>query len=259
VDTIKIIDDRGRVVATPDRSHLRAVQTPQAFRFESLLTAHRKAAAEGREEFSDDGALAEWSGMAVEVFEGDPSNVKLTRDEDFDWAERRVGSERQPLVVRCGTGFDVHAFAPGDHVWLGGVKLPHDQGIDAHSDGDVVLHALTDAVLGALAEGDIGVHFPPSDPQWRSASSDQFLKFAVSRVRARGGIVDHLDATILCEAPRLAPHREAMRARIAEIVGIGVESVSIKATTTERLGFTGRREGLAAQAAATIRVPERCS
>jgi 2-C-methyl-D-erythritol 4-phosphate cytidylyltransferase/2-C-methyl-D-erythritol 2,4-cyclodiphosphate synthase len=148
----------------------------------------------------------------------------------------------------------VHAFAPGDHVWLGGIKISHDQGVAAHSDGDVVLHALTDALLGALAEGDIGVHFPPSDPQWRGASSDRFLAFAATRVRARGGLIDHLDATILCETPRLGPHREAMRARIAEIVGIGVDSVSVKATTTERLGFTGRREGLAAQAAATVRL-----
>ena len=161
------------------------------------------------------------------------------------------------LVARFGTGFDVHAFAPGGHVWLGGIKVPHDRGVAAHFDGDVVLHALTDAILGALAEGDIGVHFPPSDPQWKGASSDRFLAFAAARVRARGGLIDHLDATILCEAPRLGPYREKMRARIAAIVGISVASVSLKATTTERLGFTGRREGLAAQAAATIRLPER--
>jgi 2-C-methyl-D-erythritol 4-phosphate cytidylyltransferase / 2-C-methyl-D-erythritol 2,4-cyclodiphosphate synthase len=254
VDTIKLVDEQGLVVATPDRSRLRAVQTPQAFRFDSLLEAHRKAVREGREDFSDDGALVEWAGLAVHVFAGDPSNVKLTRMEDFEHAERRQAIARADLVVRLGTGFDVHAFAPGDHVWLGGIKISHDQGVAAHSDGDVVLHALTDALLGALAEGDIGVHFPPSDPQWRGASSDRFLAFAATRVRARGGLIDHLDATILCETPRLGPHREAMRARIAEIVGIGVDSVSVKATTTERLGFTGRREGLAAQAAATVRL-----
>jgi 2-C-methyl-D-erythritol 4-phosphate cytidylyltransferase/2-C-methyl-D-erythritol 2,4-cyclodiphosphate synthase len=254
VDTIKLVDEQGLVVATPDRSRLRAVQTPQAFWFDSLLEAHRKAVREGREDFSDDGALVEWAGLAVHVFAGDPSNVKLTRMEDFEHAERRQDIARADLVVRLGTGFDVHAFAPGDHVWLGGIKISHDQGVAAHSDGDVVLHALTDALLGALAEGDIGAHFPPSDPQWRGASSDRFLAFAATRVRARGGLIDHLDATILCETPRLGPHREAMRARIAEIVGIGVDSVSVKATTTERLGFTGRREGLAAQAAATVRL-----
>ncbi|WP_046863412.1 bifunctional 2-C-methyl-D-erythritol 4-phosphate cytidylyltransferase/2-C-methyl-D-erythritol 2,4-cyclodiphosphate synthase [Microvirga massiliensis] len=256
VDTVKLVDEEGTVVATPDRSRLRAVQTPQAFRFDELLAVHRRALQEGREDFSDDGALAEWAGLAVSVFEGDPSNVKLTRMEDFEQAEQRLNSDRTRLAVRLGTGFDVHAFAPGDHIWLGGVKIPHDQGVAAHSDGDVVLHALTDALLGALAEGDIGVHFPPSDPQWRGASSDRFLAFAAERVRTRGGLIDHLDATILCETPRLGPYREAMRTRIAEIVGIGIGSVSLKATTTERLGFTGRREGLAAQAAATIRLPE---
>jgi 2-C-methyl-D-erythritol 4-phosphate cytidylyltransferase/2-C-methyl-D-erythritol 2,4-cyclodiphosphate synthase len=256
VDTIKLVAEDSKVVATPDRSRLRAVQTPQAFRFDELLAAHRRALQEGREDFSDDGALAEWAGLAVSVFEGDPSNVKLTRTEDFEQAEQRLKGERMHLVVRLGTGFDVHAFAPGDHVWLGGIEIPHDQGVAAHSDGDVVLHALTDALLGALAEGDIGVHFPPSDPQWRGASSDRFLAFAAGRVRARGGLIDHLDATILCESPRLGPYREAMRTRIAEIVGISIGSVSLKATTTERLGFTGRREGLAAQAAATIRLPE---
>jgi 2-C-methyl-D-erythritol 4-phosphate cytidylyltransferase/2-C-methyl-D-erythritol 2,4-cyclodiphosphate synthase len=155
-----------------------------------------------------------------------------------------------------GTGFDVHAFGDGDHVWLGGLRVPHTTGVTAHSDGDVILHALTDALLGALADGDIGVHFPPSDPQWRGASSDRFLAHAVERVRARGGIIDHLDVTLLCEAPRLGPHREAMRARIAEIAGVRIDQVSLKATTTEKLGFTGRSEGIAAQAAATVRLPE---
>lgn len=159
------------------------------------------------------------------------------------------------LLTRLGTGFDVHAFTEGDHVWLGGVRIPADRGVLAHSDGDVVLHALTDAILGALADGDIGVHFPPSDPRWRGASSDQFLADAVARVAARGGVIDHLDVTVLCESPRIGPHREAIRARIAEVAGIPVTAVSIKATTTEKLGFVGRAEGLAAQAAATIRLP----
>ena len=159
-------------------------------------------------------------------------------------------------TTRIGSGFDVHAFTAGDHLFLGGLRLPHERGVEAHSDGDVILHALTDALLGALAEGDIGVHFPPGDPQWRGASSDRFLADAAARVRARGGIIDHLDATLLCEAPRLGPHREAMRARIAAIAGLRIDQVSLKATTTEKLGFVGRREGLAAQALATIRLPE---
>jgi 2-C-methyl-D-erythritol 4-phosphate cytidylyltransferase/2-C-methyl-D-erythritol 2,4-cyclodiphosphate synthase len=159
-------------------------------------------------------------------------------------------------VTRLGTGFDVHAFTEGDHVWLGGIRVPHSRGVLAHSDGDVILHALTDAVLGALADGDIGVHFPPSDPQWRGASSDRFLAHAIERVRVREGIVDHLDVTLLCEAPRLGPHREVMRSRISQIAGVRLDQVSLKATTTEKMGFTGRQEGLAAQAAATIRLPE---
>ena len=159
------------------------------------------------------------------------------------------------LLTRLGTGFDVHAFTEGDHVWLGGVRIPSDRGVLAHSDGDVVLHALTDAILGALADGDIGVHFPPSDPRWRGASSDQFLADAVRRVAERGGVIDHLDITVLAEAPRIGAHREAIRTRIAEIAGVPLSAVSIKATTSEKLGFVGRSEGLAAQAAATVRLP----
>ena len=254
-DTVKRVNEREEVVDTPERSQLRAIQTPQAFRFELLLEAHRRAAAAGIANLTDDGALAEWAGLTVTVFAGEPENVKLTHPSDFDAAERRL-REGRTLVTRLGTGFDVHAFTAGNHVWLGGVQVPHSRGVLAHSDGDVILHALTDALLGALAEGDIGVHFPPSEPQWRGASSDRFLAHAAARVRARGGIIDHLDATLLCEAPRLGPYREAMRARIAEIAGVRLDQVSLKATTTERLGFTGRGEGLAAQAAATIRLPE---
>jgi 2-C-methyl-D-erythritol 4-phosphate cytidylyltransferase / 2-C-methyl-D-erythritol 2,4-cyclodiphosphate synthase len=254
-DTIKQVDVGGRVVATPDRGSLRAVQTPQAFRFGPFLEAHRRAASAGLHGFTDDGALAEWAGLAVDVFEGEPGNVKLTHPADFVDAERRAGGA-VTYLTRLGTGFDVHAFDEGDHVWLAGVRVPHDRGIRAHSDGDVILHALVDALLGALADGDIGVHFPPSDPRWRGASSDRFLAHAAERVRSRGGIIDHLDATLLCEAPRLGPNREAMRSRIAQIAGLRLDQVSLKATTTEGLGFTGRAEGLAAQAAATIRLPE---
>jgi 2-C-methyl-D-erythritol 4-phosphate cytidylyltransferase/2-C-methyl-D-erythritol 2,4-cyclodiphosphate synthase len=255
-DTIKVVDAHGIVSGTPDRASLRAVQTPQAFRFDAILRAHRDAVAAGRTTFTDDGALAEWAGLPVRVFAGDPSNIKLTHPDDFEEAERRLGGGDMRLVTRVGTGFDVHAFADGDHVWLGGIRIPHRRGVLAHSDGDVILHALTDAVLGALADGDIGTHFPPSDPQWRGASSDRFLAHAVGLVRSRGGRVDHLDATLLCEAPRLGPYREAMRERIAGIAGIAANQVSLKATTTEKMGFTGREEGLAAQAAATIRLPE---
>ncbi|MGP9822651.1 bifunctional 2-C-methyl-D-erythritol 4-phosphate cytidylyltransferase/2-C-methyl-D-erythritol 2,4-cyclodiphosphate synthase [Salinarimonas sp. NSM] len=252
VDTVKRVDEAGRVVETPPRASLRAVQTPQGFRFVALLEAHRAASRAGRDDFTDDGALMEWAGHPVTVFEGEAGNVKLTRPEDF----AAVGGGEARMITRLGTGFDVHAFTEGDHVWLGGVRIPHERAVLAHSDGDVVLHALTDALLGALAEGDIGTHFPPSDPKWKSASSDRFLAFAAERVRARGGVIDLLDATILAEAPKVGPHREAMREAIARAADIPVSRVSIKATTTERLGFTGRREGIAAQAAATIRLPE---
>ncbi len=256
-DTIKIVDEAERVVATPERTALRAIQTPQAFAFAELLDAHRRAAHAGLMSFPDDGALAEWAGLSVTVFEGDLGNVKLTYERDFVEAERRLaGSERaRAWLFRVGTGFDVHAFGGGDHLWLGGIRIPADRGVVAHSDGDVVLHALTDALLGAIADGDIGVHFPPSDPQWRGASSDQFLAFATERVRARGGVIDNLDVTVLCESPRIGPYRDAMRQRIAAIANIPEGAVSLKATTTERLGFIGRREGLAAQAIAAVRLP----
>ena len=252
-DTMRRIGAGGEMLGPVERSELRAVQTPQSFAFQAILDAHERAASAGRHDFTDDGSLAEWAGLAVHVFEGDQANMKVTHPDDFAEAERRLGS---PLVTRLATGFDVHIFGEGDHVWLGGIEVPHERGVVAHSDGDVVLHALTDAVLGALADGDIGTHFPPSDPKWRGASSDRFLAFAVEKVREAGGIVDHLDATILCERPKVGPYRDAMRARIAEIAGVPLSAVSIKATTTEKLGFTGRGEGIAAQAAATVRLPE---
>ena len=250
-DTVKAVDAQGSVVETLDRARLRIVQTPQAFRYRALLDAHRRAAEQGRDGFSDDAALAEWAGLKVSVFEGEPGNIKLTRAEDF----ARVESVNVPTDLRTGTGFDVHAFGEGDHVMLGGVKISHGRGVIGHSDADVALHALTDAVLGALADGDIGVHFPPSAPQWRGASSDRFLKFAAERVRERGGRINHLDVTIVCEAPHIGPHRDAMRSLIAEIAGITRDRVGLKATTSEKLGFTGRGEGIAAFATATIQLP----
>ncbi|KQT07484.1 2-C-methyl-D-erythritol 4-phosphate cytidylyltransferase [Methylobacterium sp. Leaf399] len=263
-DTVKRVEAAeggiARVAETPAREALRAVQTPQAFAFRLLADAHARAAAAGLDGFTDDGALAEWAGLPVVVFEGDTANRKITQAADLIEADRRFseseGSTMTATVTRLGTGFDVHAFTEGDHVWLGGIRIPADRGVLAHSDGDVALHALTDALLGAIADGDIGTHFPPSDEQWRGASSDRFLAHACALVRARGGRIDHLDITVLAEAPRIGAHREAIRARIAEICDVPLSAVSIKATTTEKLGFVGRAEGLAAQAAATIRLPE---
>jgi len=252
-DTIKRLDEGGRIVETPPRDRLVTVQTPQAFRFAPLLAAHRAAAAANRDGFTDDSALMEWAGHAVATFPGEIANVKLTHPQDFDVT---APTEQAHRITRVATGYDVHAFQPGDHVWLGGVRIRHDRGVLAHSDGDVALHALTDALLGALAEGDIGTHFPPSDPQWQGAASLQFLAFAAGRVAQRGGVIDFLDLTIVCEAPKIGPHRDAIRAAIAACVGITADQVAIKATTSEKMGFTGRGEGLAAFATATIRLPE---
>jgi 2-C-methyl-D-erythritol 4-phosphate cytidylyltransferase/2-C-methyl-D-erythritol 2,4-cyclodiphosphate synthase len=252
-DTVKSVDAAGHVTGTIDRAHLRLVQTPQAFGFAALLDAHRRAKATGRDDFTDDAALAEWAGLTVTTFEGEAGNVKLTTNDDFARAE--AGKLAALSDVRTGFGFDVHQFGDGDHVMLGGVRIAHPRGLSGHSDADVVLHALVDAILGALADGDIGVHFPPTDPQWRGASSDRFLAFAVDRLRARGGRIAHLDVTVVCEAPRVGPHRDAIRARIAEIAGVPVERVGVKATTSEKMGFTGRGEGMAAFANATVRLP----
>jgi 2-C-methyl-D-erythritol 4-phosphate cytidylyltransferase/2-C-methyl-D-erythritol 2,4-cyclodiphosphate synthase len=252
-DTIKLIGDNGHVEATPERARLRIAQTPQAFSFDVILDAHRRAARDGRDDFTDDAALAEWAGLTVATFEGDPANMKLTTPEDFVREEARLGAALGD--VRTGSGYDVHAFGDGDHVMICGVRVPHTKGFLAHSDGDVGLHALVDAILGALADGDIGSHFPPSDPQWKGAASDRFLKYAVDRVSARGGRIAHLDVTLICERPKVGPLRDAMRARIAEITGLNLSRVAVKATTSERLGFTGREEGIAAMASATIRLP----
>jgi 2-C-methyl-D-erythritol 4-phosphate cytidylyltransferase / 2-C-methyl-D-erythritol 2,4-cyclodiphosphate synthase len=252
-DTVKIVDQDAAVTETLDRSRLRTVQTPQAFGFALIAEAHRRAEAAGRDDFTDDAALAEWAGHRVSIFEGEAGNVKLTTNDDFVRAELMRAAALTD--IRTGNGFDVHAFADGDHVMLGGVRIPHRRGVTGHSDADVALHALVDAILGALAEGDIGQHFPPSDPQWRGASSDRFLVFACDRVRARGGIIGHLDVTIVCEAPRVSPHRDAMRERIAAIAGVPAERVAVKATTSEKLGFTGRSEGIVAMATATVRLP----
>jgi 2-C-methyl-D-erythritol 4-phosphate cytidylyltransferase / 2-C-methyl-D-erythritol 2,4-cyclodiphosphate synthase len=252
-DTVKSVDAEARVTETLDRGKLRLIQTPQAFAFASLLAAHRKAAQLGREDFTDDAALAEWAGMRVTVFDGEPGNIKMTNPEDFARVEAMQAAQLGD--VRVGSGIDVHSFGPGDHVWVGGVRIPHSQALTGHSDADVGLHALVDAILGALAEGDIGSHFPPSDPQWKGASSDRFFTFAVQRVKQRGGAIAHLDLNIVCEAPKIGPHRDAIRGNIARLAGIDASRVAVKATTSERLGFTGRGEGMVAYATATIRLP----
>jgi len=259
-DTVKEVDAAGFVVATPDRARLRAVQTPQSFRFPLILDAHRAAAAAERE-LTDDAMVAEAAGHAVAVFPGDLANFKLTTPEDFARAMDQLDAPARPDLrvltdVRMGQGYDVHAFAEGDHVWLGGVAIPHSHKLAGHSDADVLLHAITDAVLGAIAEGDIGAHFPPTDPQWKGAASRIFLEHACKLVRARGGMIAHIDATVVCEAPKVGPHRDAIRAKLAEIMEMPLDRVAIKATTTEKLGFTGRREGIAALAIATVRLPE---
>jgi 2-C-methyl-D-erythritol 4-phosphate cytidylyltransferase / 2-C-methyl-D-erythritol 2,4-cyclodiphosphate synthase len=251
-DTIKQVSAQGIVIGTPDRASLFAVQTPQAYDFKSLLSAHLKARSDNLSQFTDDAALIEWTGQSVMTFAGDIQNVKLTHEADFAAAEQRLAGT---MITHVGTGYDVHAFNDGDHVWLCGVKLPHDRGVAAHSDGDVAFHALTDALLGTIADGDIGTHFPPFDPQWGGASSDRFLAYGVDRLRQRGGIIDHLDLTIVCESPKIGPYRDAMQARIAAICGVDQSSVGLKATTSERMGFTGRKEGLAALATVTVRLP----
>jgi len=252
-DTVKVVDGSGAITATPDRANLRIAQTPQAFRFDVILEAHRRAAREGRGDFTDDAAIAEWAGLTVATFEGDVANMKLTTPEDFAREEARLGAMLGD--IRTGTGYDVHALTDGDHLMLCGVRVPFNRGFLAHSDGDVGLHAIVDAILGALADGDIGSHFPPSDPKWKGAASDQFLKHAVELVGKRGGRIAHLEVTMICEAPKIGPLRDVMRAKIAEITGLPQSRVAVKATTSERLGFTGRQEGIAATASATIRLP----
>lgn len=232
------------------RDDLYRVQTPQAFRFDTILAAHR--AWDDAREATDDAQILKGRGHDVMLVAGDEGLEKLTYPADFARAEARCAAAR---TVRVGMGYDVHRLAPDEQLWLAGILVPHDRGLAGHSDADVALHAIVDALLGALADGDIGSHFPPSDAQWRGASSDRFLAYAGDRVAARGGAIDHVDLTIICEAPKIGPHRDAMRARIAQILNIAIDRVSVKATTTERLGFAGRREGIAAQAIATLSLP----
>ncbi|MBN9514734.1 MAG: bifunctional 2-C-methyl-D-erythritol 4-phosphate cytidylyltransferase/2-C-methyl-D-erythritol 2,4-cyclodiphosphate synthase [Alphaproteobacteria bacterium] len=248
-DTLKRVGDGSAITETVPRRDLWRAQTPQVFRFTELLAAHRAAASLGAAEataLTDDAAVAEHAGLKIVMVAGSEDNRKITTADDLHSAA---------METRTAFGFDVHGFSAGNAVMLGGIAIPHSQALAGHSDADVALHALTDAVLGTISAGDIGKHFPPSDPQWRGASSDRFLRHAVELVAARQGRIVHLDLTIVCEAPKVGPHRDAMARSIATIAGITADRVSVKATTTEGLGFTGRREGIAAQAVATVELP----
>ncbi|KZB60779.1 bifunctional 2-C-methyl-D-erythritol 4-phosphate cytidylyltransferase/2-C-methyl-D-erythritol 2,4-cyclodiphosphate synthase [Thalassospira sp. MCCC 1A02491] len=257
-DTIKQTSRDGVITKTIPRDTLQRAQTPQGFVFENILAAHEQF--EGQE-FTDDAALLEELGLDVMCVEGTSANDKITKRDDFDRAHDWIDSTNkdnasmQQEEYRAGTGFDVHRFAPGDHCILCGVKVPHTARLDGHSDADVGLHTLTDAILGAIGAGDIGQHFPPSDMQWKGAASDIFLKHAADLVRKRGGRIVNVDLTLICERPKIGPHTKAMREKVAEILEIDVDRVNVKATTTERLGFPGREEGIAAQAAANIALP----
>ncbi len=248
-DTVKRGAD-GRIVETLDRAQLWRALTPQGFRYAPILAAHRAAAGS---DLSDDAAVAERAGLGVRLVAGSEANFKVTTAEDLVQAEQVIRARQGD--IRTGQGFDVHAFGPGDRVWLCGVEVAHEHGLVGHSDADVGLHALTDAILGALGAGDIGLHFPPGDPQWRGAPSHRFLRHAAGLVAAAGGSIGHVDVTLNCERPKIGPHRAAMVARIAEILALDPSRVSVKATTTEGLGFTGRSEGIAAQAVAPLRLP----
>jgi 2-C-methyl-D-erythritol 4-phosphate cytidylyltransferase/2-C-methyl-D-erythritol 2,4-cyclodiphosphate synthase len=253
-DTLKE-EDAGAVRRTIDRRGLWRAQTPQGFGFREILAAHQAAQDEAPGSFTDDAAIAEWRGLEVLLVPGSERNIKLTTQEDFDMAEKLLLESAGPREVRHGTGFDVHAFEAGDHVVLCGITIPHDRRLKGHSDADVGLHALTDAVLGAIGAGDIGDHFPPSEERWKGAESGQFLAHAAGLVTKRRGRIVHLDVTLICERPKIGPYKDAMRRRIAEIAGLDPGRVSVKATTTEGLGFTGRREGIAAMASATVELP----
>jgi 2-C-methyl-D-erythritol 4-phosphate cytidylyltransferase/2-C-methyl-D-erythritol 2,4-cyclodiphosphate synthase len=245
-DTLRRKGEDGRFTLV-SRENLWRAQTPQGFAYGKILAAHRAHAAQ---EVTDDVALAELAGLTVAMVEGEEKNIKVTRKEDFALAEKLIGTDD----IRTATGYDVHKFTDGDHIWLCGLKVPHSHGLEGHSDADVGLHAITDALLGCIGEGDIGMHFPPTDERWRGAASWKFLDHAASLVREKGGVITHVDVTLICERPKVGPHRDAMKAKIAEILGLELSRVSVKATTTEGLGFTGRREGIAAQAIATVRL-----
>ncbi len=254
-DTLKREKGNGLIAETVPRAGLWKAQTPQGFRYAAIADAHARAALEGTREFTDDAAIAEWAGLNVVLVQDTPRNFKITTAEDLAMADELMTSTQTAFEPRTGSGFDVHAFCDGDHVWLAGVRIPHTRGLLGHSDADAPLHALTDALLGAIGDGDIGQHFPPSDPKWKGAASHLFVEDAARRIRERSGRITNVDLTILCEEPRIGPHRDTMRNAVAAMLGIDVSRVAVKATTTEQLGFTGRREGIAAMATATVLLP----
>jgi 2-C-methyl-D-erythritol 4-phosphate cytidylyltransferase/2-C-methyl-D-erythritol 2,4-cyclodiphosphate synthase len=249
-DTLKRADANGNVAETVSRSGLFAAQTPQSFHYATILEAHRRASAAGRSDFTDDASIAEWAGVRVHLVEGSAGNVKLTLQKDITMADQRL-SHALP-DVRTGNGYDVHQLVDGDGVTLCGLLIAHDQTLSGHSDADVALHALTDALLATCGAGDIGDHFPPSDPQWKGAASHIFLEHAVGIVRAKGGTIMNADVTLIAEAPKIGPHKEEMRRNLSTFLGISIERCSVKATTNEKIGFIGRREGIAAIATATV-------
>ncbi|MEM7300261.1 MAG: bifunctional 2-C-methyl-D-erythritol 4-phosphate cytidylyltransferase/2-C-methyl-D-erythritol 2,4-cyclodiphosphate synthase [Pseudomonadota bacterium] len=253
-DTLKRGDDFQTITETVSRSELYQAQTPQMFDFAEIYTAHQRAASEQDQEFTDDASIAEWASLPVTLVEGDPGNIKITTLLDMERAQRMIKAELTHNIpdVRTGHGYDVHQLEPGTKIRLCGVDIEHSASLKGHSDADVGLHALTDALLGTIASGDIGSHFPPSDPQWKGADSDQFLAHAISLVRESAGTVTHLDVTLVCEAPKVGPHRDAMRAGISKICDMDIARVSVKATTNEKIGFVGRSEGIAALATATV-------
>jgi 2-C-methyl-D-erythritol 4-phosphate cytidylyltransferase/2-C-methyl-D-erythritol 2,4-cyclodiphosphate synthase len=253
-DTLKRRADAG--LLTIDREGLHAAQTPQGFPFAAILEAHESAHRSGRSDFTDDASIAEWAGLAVVLVEGAQENVKLTFARDLEMADERLTPRQAAFPdVRTGNGYDVHAFGQGDAVMLCGVRIPHGRTLSGHSDADVGLHALTDALLATCGAGDIGTHFPPSEPQWRGAASRLFVEHAASLVRMHGGRIANVDVTLICEAPRIGPHREAMTAELSAMLGIAAGRISVKATTNERLGFVGREEGIAAIATASVVYP----
>jgi len=255
-DTLKRGAQGNMVEGTVPRDGLHAAQTPQGFPYQSIAKAHDMAAKDGRSDFTDDAAIAEWAGVPVEIIEGSPDNVKLTWARDIALADQRLRAGYASFPdVRTGNGYDVHCFGEGDHVTLCGIKIPFDKGLSGHSDADVGLHALTDALLATKGLGDIGTHFPPSEPQWKGAASRIFVEHAVKLVRERGGRIANVDVTLISEAPKVGQHRAAMTEALCDMLGVAADRVSIKATTNEKLGFIGRREGIAAIATATVIYP----
>ncbi len=251
-DTIKTADADGTVLNTVSRKNLYLAQTPQGFVLNEIYEAHSLASQTDTHEFTDDAAVAESSGMKVKLVEGNADNFKITTMQDFHAAEEKLSMMTAVADVRTGSGYDVHTLGAGNSVILCGVEIPHTQSLQGHSDADVGLHALTDALLGTLGAGDIGSHFPPSDPKWRGASSDRFIQHAVKLVREAGGVIANMDVTIICEAPKIGIHRDIMRERVSQICGVEIARVSVKATTNEKIGFIGREEGIAAIATASV-------